>query len=98
MLNLISNIRKANRNLAFLGMLPSRVDNRNTRHAQHLAELRQVYPELVLPVSVPQRASIADALATQRAVWHIKGKTAAREAAAEYTKALDLIAARMEVK
>ena len=82
-LTTIFNIRKeSNPGLVFLGMLPSRVDARNPRHKTHLDELRQAYPQLLAPIAIGLRSSIADALATRVPVWKIR-KTAARAAAKE---------------
>lgn len=95
MLTTIFNIRKeSNPGLTFLGMLPSRVDARNPRHKAHLEELRQAYPQLLAPVAIGLRASIADALATRIPVWKIR-KTAARAAARELRALGDFVLDRM---
>lgn len=78
----VNNLKKANPSLCFLGMAPSKVDGRNPRHRQHLAELSKAYPSAILPAHVGLRSSVADALASKRPVWTIK-KTAARKAASE---------------
>lgn len=82
MLLTVNNLKRANPELSFLGMAPSKVDGRNPRHRQHLAELSKAYPEAILPAHVGLRSSVADALASKRPVWTIK-KTAARKAAQE---------------
>jgi chromosome partitioning protein len=83
MLTAIRNVRdKSNTKLNFLGMLPSRVVNTNPRHAEHLKELEAKYKSLLIPLSVSQRGSIADAVSEKIPVWKIK-KTAARVAAKE---------------
>lgn len=97
MLTVVQNVRSANPNLTFLGMLPSKVDSRNARHTAHLRELRAAYGKYVLPVEVPLRTSIPDALATRRPVWDIK-KTAARKTAKELIAVMDHVAERMECK
>ncbi len=74
--------RKMNSKLEFIGMVPSKVDDRNPRHVNHLQELQTAYPTLMVPVSVGLRSSIADALASHVPVWKIK-KTAARKASQE---------------
>jgi len=71
-----------NKKLRFLGMLPNRVDNRNPRHKAHLKELKSAYPDLVLPLEICLRGSIADAVSQKMPVWDIK-KTAARPAGKE---------------
>ncbi len=82
MLQTIFSVRNKNRNLKFLGMLPSRVDNRNPRHKIHLEELKKAYKDQIFPAEIGLRSSIADALALGFPVWKIK-KTAARKAANE---------------
>ena len=84
MLATIFNIRReCNSGLSFLGMLPSRVDSRNPRHKEHLHALQDASPELLVPVTIGLRSSVADALASQMPVWRIR-KTAARAAAREF--------------
>lgn len=78
----ISNLKKINAKLKFLGILPSKVDMRNPRHKRHLSEIKVQYNELVIPHVIGLRSSVADALATSMPVWKIK-KTAARKAASE---------------
>jgi chromosome partitioning protein len=82
MVTTIAHLRKANPKLKFLGMVPSKVDARNPRHARHLEELERAYPQLLIPTGVGLRSSIADALASRVPVWKIK-KTAARKATQE---------------
>ncbi|MDH5480385.1 MAG: ParA family protein, partial [Nitrosomonas sp.] len=82
MMTTIGHIRKTNPNLAFMGMVPCKVDARNPRHVRHLEELMSAYPQYVIPATIGLRSSIADALASRIPVWRIK-KTAARKAAKE---------------
>lgn len=90
MLQTISNVRSQNRNLKFLGMLPSRVDSRNPRHKRHLEELKEAYKDQIFPAEIGLRSSIADALALGFPVWKIK-KTAARKAACEVREVAEKI-------
>ena len=92
----ITHIRQANSRLQFLGMVPSKVDSRNPRHGRHLDQLRQAYPQLMIPASIGLRSSIADALASRIPVWRIK-KTAARKAAKEMRALADLVFEKMEI-
>ncbi len=96
MLTTIANIRKVNKTLKFIGMVPSKVDGRNPRHKRHLIELREAYPDLTLDTKIALRSSIADAMATSTPVWKIK-KTAAREAAKEVRALSDLVFSKMEI-
>jgi len=96
MVTTIANVRKMNRKLHFLGMVPSKVDGRNPRHGRHLKELEQAYPQLMIPTGVGLRSSIADALATGVPVWKIK-KTAARKATKEIRALADHVFTKMEI-
>ncbi|NCU31902.1 MAG: ParA family protein [Candidatus Moranbacteria bacterium] len=96
MMTTISQVRKANRGLVFLGMLPSKVDARNPRHKRHLSELEQSYPELLIPASIGLRSSVADALASGIPVWKIR-KTAARIAGKEMKQTANYLFEKMGV-
>jgi chromosome partitioning protein len=96
MVTAIANVRQANPSLRFLGMMPSKVDSRNPRHLRHLAELRELYPDDVLPTSIGLRSSIADALASCEPVWHNR-KTAARKATKEVRAVAQYVIDQMEI-
>ena len=96
MMTTIANMRKANPELQFLGMVPSKVDGRNPRHGRHLIELNRAFPKLMVPTKVGLRSSIADALASGVPVWKIK-KTAARVAAKEVRALVDHVFTQMEI-
>jgi len=96
MVAVISNLRKQNPKLRFLGMVPNKVDARKPRHVANLAALQQAYPQLVLPFSVGARDSIAQALGEKVPVWKIK-KTAARKAIKEVRGLADYVFTKMEI-
>jgi len=96
MVTTITNIRRANPKLKFLGMVPSKVDARNPRHGRHLKELNQAYPQLMVPTGIGLRSSIADALASCVPVWKIK-KTAARKATQELRALAAHVFEKMEI-
>lgn len=96
MLTTIMNVRKENKGLQFLGMVPSKVDARNPRHVRHQAELKAAYPQLMVPVSIGLRSSIADALASGVPVWKIR-KTAARKATQEVRGLAAYVFEKMEI-
>ncbi|WP_031578372.1 ParA family protein [Ruminobacter sp. RM87] len=83
--NVISNIRKYNKNLQVLGLLPSMVDNRNKRHREQLALITESYPSLVIRHSIGLRSSIADALSEKTFLGDIK-KSSARKAKQEFSE------------
>lgn len=91
----IGNIRKVNSKLAFLGILPSKVDMRNPRHKRHLEEIKMQYNEIVIPHIIGLRSSIADALSSSLPVWKIK-KTAARKAAQEMKAVSNYVLNKMQ--
>ena len=97
MVTVIGNLRKLNPKLTFLGMVPNKVDARKPRHVANLAALQEAYPQLVLPISVGARDSIAEALGEQMPVWKIK-KTAARQATKEVRALTDYVFNKMEME
>jgi chromosome partitioning protein len=97
MLTTIANVRKHNTKLKFLGMVPSKVDARNPRHVRHQYELQAAYPQLMIPVGIGLRSSIADALASGIPVWKIK-KTAARKATQEVRALAAYVFEKMEIE
>lgn len=96
MVAVISNLRRQNPKLRFLGMIPNKVDSRKPRHVTNLAALQKAYPKLILPFSIGARDSIAQALGEQLPVWKIK-KTAARKAADEVRRLTEYVFTQMEI-
>ena len=96
MVAVISNLRKQNPKLRFLGMVPNKVDARKPRHVNNLATLQQAYPQLILPFSIGARDSIAEALGEKMPVWKMK-KTAARKATQEVRALVDYVFKKMEI-
>lgn len=91
----INNLKKFNKKLKFMGLLPSKVDMRNPRHKRHLDEIRMQYNELVIPYTIGLRSSISDALSSSIPVWGIK-KTAARKAASEMKAVSEYILTKVQ--
>lgn len=89
------NARRINPKLKFLGMLANKVDARNPRHRENMEQLRKAYPELLLPVKIGLRGSIAESLVKGKPIWENK-KTAARIAAKEMRGVAELVYARIE--
>lgn len=96
MVSVIGHLRQLNPKLRFLGMVANKVDARKPRHIANLATLQEAYPQLVLPLSVGARDSIAEALGEQVPVWKIK-KTAARKATQEVRAMADYVFTKMEI-
>lgn len=87
MMELIEGVQDHNDELEYLGMVPSKVDSRNPRHVRHYNQLREAYPDDIIPFKVGLRGSVAEALEGGIPVWKVR-KTAARVAAKEF-KALN---------
>ncbi len=77
------------------GVVVNRARPQTTEHAFRLAELHDAYPDLVLPVSVPDRTAIQQAQGACVPVqaWRSAG---AHEASDAYDAILDLLLARAE--
>lgn len=79
MLTVIQNMKRRGSKVRLLGMMPFKVDGRNPRHVENLAEIRRAYPDMVMEGKVGMRTTIADALASGAPVWRSR-KTTARKA------------------
>lgn len=97
MVSIIGNLRQQNPALSFLGMVPNMVDARKPRHLSNLSWLKNTYPQLIMPVSIGSRDSIAEALGQQIPVWKIR-KTAARKASQEVRAMADHVYKMMEIE
>ena len=96
MRNVINNIRTINSDLTELGLLPSRVENRNATHRRQLLEIQQSFPQLICPYSIFNRSSIADAVSERTWIGNNK-KTCARKAAHELSDVTNWILQRIEL-
>ena len=67
MQTVIEKIRNYNKNLNVLGLLPSRVDNRNMRQREQLREMKEKYESLIIPHAISLRSAISESLAQR--VW-----------------------------
>ncbi|HHT7857088.1 ParA family protein [Pasteurella multocida] len=94
MINLITNVKKQNTKLEFLGILISKINRRSPRHIKHNNELLENYPDSVLPQSIGLRDSIAEAVDIGIPVWKIK-KTAARAASKEIRSVIEYILSKV---
>ena len=96
MRTVIGNVKSRNTALKELGLLPSRVDNRNHNHRKQLAEIQQAFPELVCPYSVFQRSSIADAVSDRSWIGYNK-KASAKRATAELASLTNWVLNKIEL-
>lgn len=96
LLTVIHNLMDYNPGLEFIGMIPNKIDSRKPRHLDNLAQVKNAYPDLVAPVAIGLRDSIAEAVGDQMPVWHVK-KTAARVATKEMRAMIDYVFKKMEL-
>lgn len=75
MLNTIFNIKKNyNKNMSFLGVLPSRVNTTNARHLMTLQHLKVEYGEDLFLPYIKNRNHIAEALTEQVSFFKTKSR------------------------
>jgi len=97
MVAVVGNLRKLNPKLTFLGLLPNMVNAKKPRQMENLRLVQAAYPQLVLPFSIGDRDSIAEALGElKQPVWKIK-KTAARKASQEVRAMANYVFTKMEI-
>lgn len=82
MLALLDKVQTANERLRFLGLVASKVNGRSVRHAEVMESLARAYPNMIVPVRIGQRESIAQAAVERVPVWQVR-KSSARAAAIE---------------
>lgn len=90
------NAKKMHPKLKFIGMVANKVDKRNPRHRENLVYLQKAYPDLLLPVTIGLRTSIAESLVSGKPTWENK-KTAARIATKEIRAMANIVFERMEI-
>lgn len=97
MAEVIGKLHGQNPGLEFLGMVPNRVDSRKPRHVANLDALRNSdFAELLAPIQIGSRDSIAESLGMKIPVWEIK-KTAARVAVKEAKALGQYVFDKMEI-
>lgn len=84
-----------NENLAFLGMLPSKLNTHSPAQKTALRELVKAYPQFMIKgAAIALRSSIGEASSERKPVWQLP-KTAAREAGKEFKAVLTVIEEKM---
>lgn len=97
MMRTILSARQRNPKLAFLGILPSRVDRRNPRHVRNLEQVQASSASLLVPQVIGLRSSVAEALSQGVPVWKLR-KTTARIAGTEMRALGAYVLSKMGVK
>ena len=88
--------QKYNPDLAFLGLIPNRLQTTSPRQRENLKSLVQRFgTKYLFDGVIPQRSSIGEALAEKKPVWSLP-KTAARVAGREMRIVFDKLALKME--
>jgi chromosome partitioning protein len=86
--------QRFNTGLAFLGMLPNRLNAASLAQRAALELMLERYARFMVPAKIGNRSSIPEALRAGIPVWRLQ-KTAAREAGHEMLKALGILAQRI---
>lgn len=96
MMRTIVSAKQRNPKLAFLGIVPSRVDRRNPRQVKNLNQVQEAQAGLLVPLVIGLRSSVAEALSKGIPVWKLR-KTTARQAGAEMRALGDYVLTKMGV-
>lgn len=86
--------QRFNTGLAFLGLLPNRLNPASSAQRAALDSMLSRYPAFMVPAKIGNRSSIPEALRAGVPVWRLQ-KTAAREAGHEMLHAFGVIGKRM---
>jgi chromosome partitioning protein len=86
--------QRFNTGLAFLGMLPNRLNAASISQRAALQSMLSRYASFMVPAKIGNRSSIPEALRAGVPVWRLQ-KTAAREAGHEMLNAFGIVAQRM---
>lgn len=73
--------------LQVLGLLANKVNSRSGFDRRILDDIKQAAPDMLMPVAINERTSVAGAMAMSRPVWHAANGASQREAAAEVREA-----------
>jgi chromosome partitioning protein len=97
MLQTIFGIKKQfNPDLAFLGMLPNRLNAHSVAQKRALEELLSRYAQFMVPAKIGNRSSVPEALRAGVPVWRLK-KSSAKDAGHEMLAAFKIISERIGV-
>lgn len=88
--------KQFNPELAFLGMLPNRLNAHSVAQKAALEELLSKYAQFMVPAKIGNRSSIPEALRAGVPVWRLK-KSSAKDAGLEMLEAFRIISERIGV-
>ncbi|MCC7684732.1 ParA family protein [Janthinobacterium sp. FW305-128] len=86
-----------NPNLKFMGLLPSKVNPSSPEELAALEELQEQLGELIIPHTLFERASVKQAIAGRRPVWHSTKGAGHLKAGKEWKAACEFILNKMGV-
>ncbi len=90
--------QRHNPTLEYLGIIPNRLNSRDTRQKEKFVKLIKAFPDKIIKAPIVQRGSISEALSRGLPVWSlIKEKAAAKKASEEIRAALNFIEYKMNV-
>jgi chromosome partitioning protein len=84
LLDTIEEVKQAsNPDLHVVGLLANKVNNRSDEQKKSLADIRREAGQMLLPMTIAERMSIASAMAVSRPIWRFSGGASQRQAAKE---------------
>lgn len=95
--SVISNLKKYNSKLEVIGLLPSKVDNRNHLHRERLKAFKEQFNNLVLNIAITSRCGLQEALSNRQNIWDLK-KASARRSSAEFSILAELVKSKMNLE
>lgn len=84
-----------NPRLQHLGILPNKINPRNSEHRHSLTFLREEYGDLITPMTLHERAAVDQSISRRMPVWHATRGEGQMKAAAEWKEACEYILGRM---
>lgn len=90
LLIMINNLKKVNKKIQFLGIVPNKVDLKKPRIKNNLLQIKNTYNDIVIPYYISNRDSFAESMDLKQPVWKNR-KSAAREASREIKKVISYI-------
>lgn len=84
-----------NPRLQHLGILPNKINPRDSEHRHSLTYLREEYGDLITPMTLHERASVDQSISRRMPVWHATRGEGQMKAAAEWKAACEYILGRM---
>ena len=94
-INVVCSRQGINPKLKPIGIVPTKTHSRRKKEEEALNAIRQKYSKMVLPVELPERSAVREAVANKVPVWvRVRGE-GHRKASVEWRAACDIILGRV---